>query len=72
LEGGEAFAGAIHAMYMRLLLNGRRGEQAFDVATAIANTVPVRVIRYTRSFEALGEIGDALLADFARTELVPA
>ena len=54
------------AMYMPETLRGARSLAALDGATRIANSVPVRVISYYRSFENLPAIRDAILQDAER------
>ena len=51
------------AMYMPETLRGRRAVTAFDAAAKMAESVPVRRLRYYRSFENLPAIREAVLRD---------
>ena len=63
LRGTSAALAVLGSMYMPSLLTGKRGASALDAAAEIAERTSVRVISYTRSFDALGELGDAILED---------
>jgi len=55
---------AVHAcMYMVDMLRGRRAAVAFDAAIRLAESVPVRVVSYYRSFETLPALREAILRD---------
>lgn len=66
LCGSSAALLLLASMYMPSLILGERNRWALDAATSLANVVPTRIIRYTRSFDSLPQVADALLADFAK------
>ena len=66
LEGVHAVLAVLGSMYMPSLLTGERGAAALDAAAKVAARISVRVIRYTRSFDTLDELGDAILEDARR------
>ncbi len=60
----------VAAMFGSHILSGRRAHYAFDAAARIAGSVPVRVVRYRRSFEILPALRAALQRDAQERERV--
>src|SRR6185312_15452312 len=63
LAPAQAVLHVLAGMYMPETLRGARSVAALDAATRIANSVPVRVVSYYRSFENLPAIRDAIVRD---------
>lgn len=64
LTGLEGALGLMANVYSPEIMVGELAARNLDFATRIAETVPVRVVSYYRSFENLPNIRDAILRDF--------
>ncbi|MCK9518165.1 MAG: hypothetical protein M0R74_03915 [Dehalococcoidia bacterium] len=65
VETTKCWAAVHSCMYMAEMLHGARAVAALDGAARIAASLPVRVVRYHRSFDNLPAIREAILRDAA-------
>ncbi len=64
LGGSEAALRVLANTYSPEILTGDLAARSLDFATRLAETVPVRVVSYFRSFEGLPALREAILRDF--------